>query len=92
MVYAQVVAPPSLEVGLSQVLGTKGTIDIEILADIIAEKQGELKKEFVKRSVLNHLENQSYVVWEYAYNSMDILGISTNRFCHGILVKAPSDT
>ena len=70
---AQVATPPSLEVGLSKVLGSKGTIDLQVLAQLIAEKQGELKKEFIKRSVYNHLEGQSYVLWEYAYSSMDIL-------------------
>lgn len=69
----QVDTPPSLSAGLGGITGAKGLIDVELLGEIIAEKQSELKKEFVKRTIFAKLENKSYVLWNYAYSSIDIL-------------------
>jgi hypothetical protein len=72
-VYGQVEGPPSLLLGLSGLTGERGTIDVALLSEIIADKQSELKKEILKREVYEKLEYKSYVIWEYAYNSLEIL-------------------
>ncbi|MEO5979257.1 MAG: hypothetical protein ABIS36_05390 [Chryseolinea sp.] len=77
--FAQVESPPSLLLGLSGLTGEKGNIDVALLAEIISEKQGELKKEFIKREFYDGLQAQNYVVWEYAYNSLEVLLNSKNR-------------
>lgn len=69
----QVESPPTLALGVAGVVGEKGSIDIDVLAQLISEKQGELKKEFIKKTIFRDLEGQSYVVWEYVHNSLDIL-------------------
>jgi hypothetical protein len=70
---AQVESPPSLALGVAGVIGEKGSIDIDVLAQLISEKQGELKKEFIKKTIFQDLDNHSYVVWEYMYNSLNVL-------------------
>lgn len=70
---AQVESPPSLALGVAGVIGGKGSIDIDVLAQLISEKQAELKKEFIKKTIFNDLDNHSYVVWEYMYNSLNVL-------------------
>lgn len=70
---AQVESPPSLALGVAGVVGEKGSIDIDVLAQLISEKQGELKKEFIKKTIFKDLDNHSYVVWEYMYNSLNVL-------------------
>jgi hypothetical protein len=70
---AQVESPPSLALGVAGVVGEKGSIDIDVLAQLISEKQGELKKEFIKKTIFQDLDNHSYVVWEYMYNSLNVL-------------------
>ena len=72
-VHAQVETPPTLALGVSGVLGEKGSIDIDVLAGIIFEKQAELKKQFVMKSFFKNLDQESYVLWQFAYNSLDIL-------------------
>ncbi len=73
VVFSQVESPPTLALGVAGVVGEKGSIDVDILAEIISEKQAELKKEFIKKSMFNDLENKSYVVWEYMYSSINVL-------------------
>lgn len=70
---AQVEGPPSLLLGLAGVTGNRGNLDVELIAEMIAAKQSELKKEFIKRTFYDNLDNKNYVVWEYAYNSLEIL-------------------
>ncbi len=72
-VYSQVESPPTLALGVAGVLGEKGSIDVEVLAEIISAKQGELKKEFIKKTIFDGLSNKSYTLWEYAYNSYNVL-------------------
>lgn len=75
----QVESPPSLALGVSGVLGEKGSIDVDVLAGIIFEKQAELKKEFIKKTFFKNLDNHSYVLWQYAYNTLDILLESNSK-------------
>jgi hypothetical protein len=65
--------PPSLAIGINGLSFSKGTLDPEIIAEIIADKQDNLKKEFVNRYILGKLEGHSYTVWEFTYNSLDAL-------------------
>lgn len=78
-IMAQVEGPPSLLLGLTGLTGEKGTIDVALLGEIIVEKQSELKKEFIKREFYDKLQNRNYVVWEYAYNSLEILFTSKDK-------------
>jgi hypothetical protein len=72
-IYGQVESPPSLTLGVAGVVGEKGSIDVDLLAQIISEKQGELKQEFIKKIFFNDLENHSYAVWEFTYRSINVL-------------------
>lgn len=72
-IYGQVESPPSLALGVAGVVGEKGSIDVDLLAEIISEKQGELKQEFIKKTFFNDLENHSYAVWEFTYRSINVL-------------------
>ena len=78
-IMAQVEGPPSLLLGLTGLTGEKGTIDVALLGEIIVEKQSDLKKEFIKREFYDKLQNRNYVVWEYAYNSLEILLTSKDK-------------
>ena len=77
--FSQVESPPSLLLGLSGLTGEKGNIDVELLTEIISEKQSELKKEFIKRQFYDKLQNRNYVVWEFAYNTLEVLLNSSNK-------------
>lgn len=70
---AQIESPPSLALGVAGVIGERGSIDIDVLAQVISEKQAELKKEFIKKTIFSDLDHHSYVVWEYMYNSLNVL-------------------
>jgi hypothetical protein len=76
--FGQVEGPPSLLLGLTGLTGEKGTIDVALLSEIIAEKQSELKKEFIKRQFYDNLHQRNYVVWEFSYNSLDMLFNTSN--------------
>src|SRR5690606_26746556 len=71
--WSQVESPPTLALGVAGVVGEKGSIDVDVLAQLISEKQAELKKEFLKKSIFNDLQGHSYVIWEYMYSSMNVL-------------------
>jgi hypothetical protein len=72
-IQAQVESPPTLALGVAGVVGEKGTIDVDLLAQIISEKQGELKQEFIKKTFFNDLDDHSYVMWEFMYRSLNVL-------------------
>ena len=64
--YAQI-GPASLSVGADEVLFQKGVLDVELLGEIISEKQDEVKKELVKRILLNKTFNKGpYLTYHYA--------------------------
>ena len=48
---AQLPGPATLSAGLNAVTGSKGVIDTEVLADVILEKQIEVKRELIKKGV-----------------------------------------
>ncbi|MEM6721446.1 MAG: hypothetical protein AAF611_19120 [Bacteroidota bacterium] len=53
---------PSLAVGLETLTYTKGNIDIELLTEIILEKQSELKQEAIKRFIFNLFPRGNYTI------------------------------
>jgi hypothetical protein len=72
--YAQEIGPPSLSVGTSEVLFSKGVLDTELIGEIIAEKQAEIKKAFAKNLLLNKkLSEGPYLTYSYAENVLNAL-------------------
>lgn len=68
------IGPPGLSIGADKVLFEKGIIDKDLLGEIIAEKQAELKKELTKRLLLNkHLSNGPYTTYNYASQVLDAI-------------------
>lgn len=61
---------PTLSAGLTSLTGEKGDLDIELLSEIISQKQEELKKEILQRKVLQALEDQSFAFQNYVYSSL----------------------
>lgn len=75
-VHAQVA---TLYAGLSGVVGKKGEIDTEILTQIIADKQQELKKEFARKNLMRNIDSGSYAFYTFAGQSFDIIFNTTNK-------------
>lgn len=71
--YSQVESPPTLALGVASVVGEKGSIDVDVLAEIISAKQAELKREFVKTVIFKDLSKTNYTSWEYMYNTINVL-------------------
>ena len=44
-------APPTLNMGLEELVYKRGSIDVQVLSAIIARKQKELKREAVRRII-----------------------------------------
>ncbi|MFN9798793.1 MAG: hypothetical protein ACK54P_02135, partial [Bacteroidota bacterium] len=65
--------PPTLSAGIGMLTGSKGTIDVELLSQIIADKQAELKKEGLRRLILNETRNASFVDQNFAYITLTCL-------------------
>ncbi len=71
--FSQLTAP-TLSLGLDQVLFGKGTIDVELLAEIITEKQEELKKRIIEKEILEPVfNNSSFTARNYVFASVDNL-------------------
>lgn len=69
----------TLYAGLSGVVGKKGDVNIEVLTEIITDKQEELKKEFARRTLLSSVQNGSFAFYAFADNSFNTLFNTTNR-------------
>lgn len=69
--YSQYAA--TLSAGINQLTGSKGTIDVELLSELVASKQDELKKEVVKNFILKNVGNSNFTYYSYAYNTLDLL-------------------
>lgn len=59
---------PSLQVGLDGLNFTKGSLDPEIIARIIAEKQNEIKIRLIQNSFLKKLYGSGGTIYNYADN------------------------
>ena len=66
-------ASPSLSVGVGKVLYEKGSLDAALIAEIIATKQDEAKRELTKRWIQNSISGGSYVVKNFVSNNLEIL-------------------
>lgn len=64
---------PTLGIGLETLTMNKGTIDVEVLTQIIMEKQKELKKEALKRFMFKMFPDTDYTTRYYVQNSLNIL-------------------
>ncbi|MCU0421983.1 MAG: hypothetical protein MUC81_04150 [Bacteroidia bacterium] len=69
----------TLYAGLNEVVGTRGNIDVELLSEIIVDKQQQLKKEFARKTLLRNIENGSYTFYSFADNTFDLLFNTTNK-------------
>jgi len=75
-----VIGPPSLSLGTDEVLFQKGVLDVELIGEIIAEKQDEIKKELAKRLILDgKLSQGPYLTYNYA-DIIEIKMSSKNQF------------
>jgi|GEM_PF-1571421 hypothetical protein len=66
-------ASPSLSVGVGKVLYEKGSLDAALIAEIIATKQDEAKRELTKRWIQNSISGGSYVVKNFISKNLEIL-------------------
>jgi len=66
--FAQV--SPTLGVGLGELTMKKGTIDVEVLTEIIMEKQKELKKEALKRFLFDKFPSGNFATKFYIQNCL----------------------
>jgi len=64
---------PTLSGGLETLTLNKGTIDVELLTQIIAEKQMEIKDEVLKRFLLRLFPDDNYTTKYYIQNCLNIL-------------------
>lgn len=64
---------PTLGMGLETLTFNKGTIDVQVLTEIIMEKQKELKKEALKRFMFKMFPDTNYTTRFYVQNSLNIL-------------------
>jgi hypothetical protein len=84
--------PPSLTLGINGLSYNRGVLDPEIIAEIIADKQDELKKEFVQRYILKQLEGHSYALWEFFIkykrqkNYTKVIIRTIGKSCHGLCI------
>lgn len=70
---------PTLQVGLSGINFSKGNLDSKIIAEIIAEKQEELKVKLIKNMLLERLEVDNGLFYGYIDNTIEIIAIEKNE-------------
>ncbi|MCB0806823.1 MAG: hypothetical protein KDC05_13585 [Bacteroidales bacterium] len=70
---------PTLSAGLNGLVYEKGAIDVELLSDIIASKQDELKQEAIKRYVYSNLPDKCYTLNFFSRNVADVLLTEKNK-------------
>lgn len=59
---------PSLQIGLDGLAFSRGTLDAQLIMEIIAEKQREIKLKIVQNMFLGKLQNTGGAVYAYADN------------------------
>jgi len=78
--YAQY-TPPTLSGGIDNMIYSKGTIDVELLSALIISKQEELKKETIKRFILNDLnEGSSLVFYNFLSQILYVVLHENNKY------------
>lgn len=78
-VKSQLPGPATLGVGLNTVTGSKGTIDTELLGELIFEKQIEIRRELIKRGISKLLLKENYALWEFGYITTHALLDGNNK-------------
>ncbi len=69
---------PSLVIGLNGVIGSKGTIDVEVLSGLISDKQDELRKETISYLLKKNYRNGSFTFYSFLSQSLSNLFESKN--------------
>lgn len=64
---------PTLQAGLNGITFTRGNLDAELIAEIIAEKQNELKTRLIKSMLLKSLGVDNGLFYTYIDNTIDII-------------------
>lgn len=64
---------PTLAVGLEKLTMNKGTIDVEVLTEIIMSKQKELKQEALKRFMFKMFPEANFTTKYYVQNCLNVL-------------------
>ncbi|MEL6560055.1 MAG: hypothetical protein AAFQ94_17835 [Bacteroidota bacterium] len=72
-VYCQTPVSPNLTIGASKVLLDKGELDAQLIAEIIATKQDEVRTELAQRLILRNLRNSNIAVQNFAGDSFNLL-------------------
>ena len=62
---------PSLQVGLGGIGLSRGTLDQELIIEIISEKQDELKEKAIKYALLNQLTESGSTIYGYVDNTIE---------------------
>lgn len=69
----------NLVLGLDELVYSKGNLDTELISQIIAGKQKELKTEFMKRFVLRNFNQGSFAFSNFMASSLDLLLNEKNK-------------
>lgn len=70
---------PDLSAGIDQVTFNQGQLDADLVLQMIATKQGEVKSEIAKRLILNQFECGSFTLYNYARKNVDLLLSNTEK-------------
>lgn len=65
--------PPTLQVGLSGLTLNKGDLDAQLIMEIVAEKQSEIKVKLIQNMFLDKLQNSGGTVYNYATNMLKVI-------------------
>ena len=71
--HCQTPVSPNLTIGASKVLLDKGELDAQLIAEIIATKQDEVRTELAQRLILRNLRNSNIAVQNFAGDSFNLL-------------------
>lgn len=64
---------PSLQIGLNSFQYNRGTLDQELILEIISEKQDEIKERLIRFMLLDRLDVSGATIYGYVDNTIDIL-------------------
>ena len=64
---------PSLTASTSKIAYEKGTLDSEVILELVATKQEEIRSELMHRLVLNHFECGSFATWNFVRSNLNLL-------------------
>lgn len=71
---------PSLSVGLDQLIFGKGVLDVELISQIVAEKQDELKNTIVSKEILKRINREGcFATRNYAFSVVNLLLEEKNK-------------